>query len=135
MITIRYFARLREALGTGEETVALPAGVGTVADLMAWLRERGAPWSEELAAPAVLIAVDQEAAKPETRVADGAEIAFFPPVTGAERPGIRQGRATAAAADGLIVKQGYSYRPSPPGLRAPSATPNRAKSVRHVLRP
>ena len=82
MITIRYFARLREALGTGEETVPLPTGVGTVAELMAWLGQRGAPWNEELAAPAVLMAVNQEAAKPETPIADGAEVAFFPPVTG-----------------------------------------------------
>jgi len=82
MITVRYFARLREALGTGEESLALPPEVSTVADLMTELRRRGAPWSDELAAPAVLIAVDQEAAKPDTPIADGMEIAFFPPVTG-----------------------------------------------------
>ena len=82
MITIRYFARLREALGTAEEQISLPLDVATVGDLRAWLGNRGATWSAELAAPAVLTAVNLEAAQADAPIADGDEIAFFPPVTG-----------------------------------------------------
>lgn len=82
MITIRYFARLREELGTAGETVALPAGVDTVGGLRDWLSGRGSPWGETLLAPAVLIAVNHETAGPDAAVRDGDEVAFFPPVTG-----------------------------------------------------
>lgn len=82
-ITILYFAGLREALGTGRETVDLPPGVGTAAQLRAWLRERGGPWAETLAeGRAIRIAVDQAMARPDTPLHAGAEVAFFPPVTG-----------------------------------------------------
>jgi len=82
MITVRYFARLREALGTSEESIELTAGITTVGELRTWLGERGAAWQDELSVPALLMAVDQEAAQPQTPVADGCEVAFFPPVTG-----------------------------------------------------
>ena len=82
MITIRYFARLREALGTTEESVSLPADVTTVGAVRDWLSGRGSPWKETLSAPAVLIAVNHETAEPGAQVRDGDEIAFFPPVTG-----------------------------------------------------
>jgi molybdopterin synthase sulfur carrier subunit len=82
MITIRYFARLREDLGSAEEAVALPAGVNTVGGLRDWLIDRGPPWRETLSAPAVLIAVNHETAGPAVAVQDGDEVAFFPPVTG-----------------------------------------------------
>jgi len=32
--------------------------------------------------PGILVAINQEYAEPDTRVKDGDEIAFFPPVTG-----------------------------------------------------
>lgn len=82
MITIRYFARLREELGTAGETVALPPGVDTVGALRDWLSDRGSPWREALLAPAVLIALNHETAGHAATVRDGDEIAFFPPVTG-----------------------------------------------------
>jgi molybdopterin synthase sulfur carrier subunit len=82
MIRIRYFARLREALGRGEEEIALPDGVASAGALRDWLCERGEPWRDALSAPAVLVAINQESARPETPVADGDEVAFFPPVTG-----------------------------------------------------
>lgn len=82
MITIRYFARLREELGTGEETIALPDGVTTVAGVRDWLSNRGSPWTDALSEPAVLVAVNHETCGPTAPVADGDEVAFFPPVTG-----------------------------------------------------
>ena len=38
MVTLLYFAKVREAVGVGEELIDLPAGVATVADLADWLR-------------------------------------------------------------------------------------------------
>ncbi len=83
MITILYFARLREALGTASEQIALPAGVRDLDSLRELLRSRGGAWVEELAdGRPVRAAVNQDMARGNTRIADGDEIAFFPPVTG-----------------------------------------------------
>ena len=83
VITILYFARLREALGTASEKIALPAGVRDLASLRELLRSRGGAWAEELAdGRPVRAAVNQDMAFGDTRIADGDEIAFFPPVTG-----------------------------------------------------
>jgi molybdopterin synthase sulfur carrier subunit len=83
MITLLYFARLREALGTGREELALPAGVVTLGELRAHLALRGDAWSKEMAAGRNLrAAVNQDIATADTAVRDGDEIAFFPPVTG-----------------------------------------------------
>ena len=82
-ITILYFASLREGLGTSRETLAVPDGVFSLGQLRAWLRARGGRWEELLAdGRAVRIALDQVMALPDTRLRDGAEVAFFPPVTG-----------------------------------------------------
>ena len=83
MITILYFARLREALGKASEQVVLPAGVSDLESLRALLRQRGGAWAEEMAdGKPVRAAVNQDVAHGDTRVADGDEVAFFPPVTG-----------------------------------------------------
>ncbi len=83
MIRIRYFARLRETLGTADETLEAAPGPATVADLLGRLRARGGVWAQALAADApVLVAVNQDLARPETPVRDTDEVAFFPPVTG-----------------------------------------------------
>ncbi|MGE0801213.1 MAG: molybdopterin converting factor subunit 1 [Lautropia sp.] len=82
-ITIRYFASLREQLGTASEVVELPAGIATAGALRSWLAARGAPFDRALApGRAVRAAVAQVMAKPDTPLADGVEVAFFPPVTG-----------------------------------------------------
>jgi molybdopterin synthase sulfur carrier subunit len=82
-VTLLYFAGLREAVGTGRETCELPSGIDTVARLRAWLRERGGAWSLALGEGRnVRAAVDQVMVGPEAPIADGVEIAFFPPVTG-----------------------------------------------------
>lgn len=83
MITLLYFARLREALGTGKEQLALPAGVATLAALRAHLAQRGEVWAREMAEGRSLrAAVNQAVATADAAVADGDEVAFFPPVTG-----------------------------------------------------
>ncbi len=83
IVTVLYFARLREAFGRASEQVALPAGRQTVASLRAWLRSRGGPWDVELAPEKpVRTAVNQDMAQAETPLTEGDEVAFFPPVTG-----------------------------------------------------
>ena len=83
MITILYFARLREALGTASEEIALPDGVRDLDGLRGALTRRGGAWSAELGAnKTVRAAVNQNVARGDTRISDGDEIAFFPPVTG-----------------------------------------------------
>jgi molybdopterin synthase sulfur carrier subunit len=80
-ISVRYFASLREALGSSE-AVELPAGasVGTLRDA---LLQRGGRHAELLARQrAVRCAVDQVMADEGVPLHDGAEVAFFPPVTG-----------------------------------------------------
>jgi len=83
MITVLYFARLREALGRSSEAIALPAAVRDVEGVRALLVARGGDWELELApSRPVRAAVNQAMAQGDTQVADGDEIAFFPPVTG-----------------------------------------------------
>ena len=83
MVTVLYFARLREALGRSSETVALPAAVRDVEGVRALLVARGGEWEQELApSKPVRAAVNQAIAHGDTRVSDGDEVAFFPPVTG-----------------------------------------------------
>lgn len=83
MITLLYFARLREALGTGREELVLPAGINTLGALRAHLAQRGEAWAKEMAAGRNLrAAVNQDIATADTAIKDGDEVAFFPPVTG-----------------------------------------------------
>lgn len=82
-VTILYFASLREALKTDRESVQLPADVVTAGHLRAWLGARGGAWSESFAeGRAVRVALDQVMVAPGAPLRDGAEVAFFPPVTG-----------------------------------------------------
>jgi molybdopterin synthase sulfur carrier subunit len=82
-LTILYFARLREAVGRARESVELPASVRTAGQLRAWLAGRGEPWAGAFAqVQPVRIALDQIVGGDETPLRDGAEVAFFPPVTG-----------------------------------------------------
>ena len=83
MIAVHYFASIRENLGTGLEKLELPAGVGTVAQLIDHLAEKhGGAWAEVLGAKSVMIAVNHEMTDRSAPVANGDEVAFFPPVTG-----------------------------------------------------
>ena len=82
-LTILYFAWLRERTGTSQESVAPPAGVATVGDLVAWLAERSPGHARAFAnRRTVRCAVNQDFADPSTRIGPGDEVAFFPPVTG-----------------------------------------------------
>jgi molybdopterin synthase sulfur carrier subunit len=83
MVTLLYFASLRERLGCSREQVALPAGSPTVASLLEQLRDRDPRWSDAFApGQRWRVAVNREMADLATPVKPGDEIAFFPPVTG-----------------------------------------------------
>jgi molybdopterin synthase sulfur carrier subunit len=83
VITLLYFARLREALGTGREELALPSDISTLGTLRDHLSKRGEAWAKEMAVGRNLrAAVNQDIATADTPIKDGDEIAFFPPVTG-----------------------------------------------------
>ena len=80
-IRVRYFASLREALGE-EESVELPAG-STLGRLRDLLIERGGPHEQVLQrGRAVRCAVDLVMCDESVVLHEGAETAFFPPVTG-----------------------------------------------------
>jgi molybdopterin synthase sulfur carrier subunit len=82
-INLRFFASVREALGSSGESVELPAGVATVGAVRDFLIARGGAWAEALAHERALrMAFDHVMCEPETPVREGGEVAFFPPVTG-----------------------------------------------------
>ncbi|HEV3423626.1 MAG TPA: molybdopterin converting factor subunit 1 [Paraburkholderia sp.] len=82
-IQLKYFASVREALGTADEAVDVPESVATVGDVRAWLRVRGGNWADTLAeGRALRMACNHVMTDAGTRLTDGCEVAFFPPVTG-----------------------------------------------------
>lgn len=82
-VKVLYFAWLRERVGHGEEDLELPETVTTLADLVAWLRQRSPGHDAAFATSAsVRCAINQDFAGVDAPVRGGDEIAFFPPVTG-----------------------------------------------------
>ena len=80
-LTVRYFASIREALGAGESLVVTPGD--TVGDVRNALIARGPAHASALArGRALRSALNQAMCDEQTVVSEGAELAFFPPVTG-----------------------------------------------------
>lgn len=80
---ILYFAWVREKTGRSGEDITLPAGVRDVGGLMRHLATLSPGHAAAFANPAVIrAAVNQDFARADDPVADGDEVAFFPPVTG-----------------------------------------------------
>lgn len=80
-VTVRYFASIREAVGQGSEVVETMAT--TLEDLRSELLARGQAYAEVLArGRAVRMALNQVMSDESARLTEGAEVAFFPPVTG-----------------------------------------------------
>jgi molybdopterin synthase sulfur carrier subunit len=80
-VNLKYFASIREALGRGNETVETKAAsIGALRDE---LIARGGPHAASLArGKAVRAALDQVMSNEDAPLAEGCEVAFFPPVTG-----------------------------------------------------
>lgn len=83
MIKVLYFARLREALGIASEQIVLQPAVRNLEGLRSLLIARGGAWAEALGSgKQIRVAVNQDMAADDTPLAEGDEVAFFPPVTG-----------------------------------------------------
>ncbi|MDO9434551.1 molybdopterin converting factor subunit 1 [Hydrogenophaga sp.] len=80
-IQLRYFAAIREAVGTGSERLQTQAA--TLAALRAELVARGGAYADVLApGKAVRVALNQTMSDESAALTEGAEVGFFPPVTG-----------------------------------------------------
>ncbi|NNM76729.1 molybdopterin converting factor subunit 1 [Sphingomonas sp. ID1715] len=83
MVTILYFAWVRELVGIDAERLEPPATNTTLGELADWLAERSEHHRAALSDRGNLrAAVDQRFASWDTALAGAKEIAFFPPVTG-----------------------------------------------------
>ncbi len=79
-ITVLFFATLRDIVGARELTLDLDDGVTTVEQLRAEITARYPAAADNL--KVALAAIDEEFAFDQDCFADGAEVAFFPPVSG-----------------------------------------------------
>mgnify|MGYP003606377526 CR=1 FL=1 len=80
-ITVRYFASIRESMGHGSETIDTSAA--TLGALRDELIARGGTYASSLARGRVVrMALNQTLSDETAALADGVEVAFFPPVTG-----------------------------------------------------
>jgi sulfur-carrier protein len=80
-VTVKYFAGIREAIGSASESVDTPAS--TLAGLRDQLIAQGGAYAESLArGRAVRLALNQVMSDESANLTEGAEVAFFPPVTG-----------------------------------------------------
>ena len=82
-VKLVYFAWVRERIGMADETLALPATIIDIADLMTWLTTQGDGYAAAFAnAASIRAAIDHMHVKHDTSIAGAREIAFFPPMTG-----------------------------------------------------
>lgn len=83
-VKVKLFARLRELTGEAilERTLAEGA---TIADLVELLQEEFPKLAQ--VAPRTIISLNQEFAGPQSRLTEGDEVAFFPPVSGGSEAG------------------------------------------------
>jgi sulfur-carrier protein len=79
VVTLLFFAKLREVVGTGEQRIDLPDDVRTAGDLADWLETSHPVFADR---DRLRVAVDQVMARFDTDITHATEIAFFPPVTG-----------------------------------------------------
>lgn len=80
MVVIKFFAYLREQVGTSQIDFDLQHPQ-TVAQLRLCLIQQDPKW-QVLLEQDVLVAVNQNLCGVDTQLNDGDELAFFPPVTG-----------------------------------------------------
>ncbi len=81
-VEVLLFARIREQLGTSQLMAELAEGSSLKQLTEVLFEEYGAPWLEVLAAENVIRAVNHVVSDDSVILAEGDEVAFFPPVTG-----------------------------------------------------
>ncbi|GJM12985.1 MAG: molybdopterin synthase sulfur carrier subunit [Pseudohongiella sp.] len=83
MISIQYFASVREALNRDAEQLELPKDVDTVQALIDYLLGSNPDFDGVLnGSKQVLVAVNQTVVNRDHPLAESDEVAFFPPMTG-----------------------------------------------------
>ncbi|MBL4582119.1 MAG: molybdopterin converting factor subunit 1 [Gammaproteobacteria bacterium] len=83
MLSIQYFASIREALDRNEEELALPGDVKSVQALIDYLVKVNPNFEAVLKGSSkVLVAVNQTVVDRNHLLAQNDEVAFFPPMTG-----------------------------------------------------
>lgn len=81
IVTIRYFASLREAVGLGQENVTLPDGA-TMQTLLEALTNRHPGLTAHLGARSIRFAINRCYVLPDAGLKEGDEVALVPPVGG-----------------------------------------------------
>lgn len=82
-INLRFFASVRELVGTAQEVLEVSEPVRTVGEVRTLLIARGGNWEYALAqGRALRMAHNQLMCDADTVIGEGDEVAFFPPVTG-----------------------------------------------------
>jgi len=80
-VNVKYFASIRESVGTGSEPLQTTAT--TLGALRDELIARGGAFAQSLArGRAVRVALNQVMSGEDAALTEGCEVAFFPPVTG-----------------------------------------------------
>jgi molybdopterin synthase sulfur carrier subunit len=78
-----YFAWVREKIGKSGETIDVPSTVTSVGELLNHLKGLGEEYQEALQHDRVIrVAIDQEHAEHDEKIAGAREIGIFPPMTG-----------------------------------------------------
>ncbi|MBU4684326.1 MULTISPECIES: molybdopterin synthase sulfur carrier subunit [Cedecea] len=80
MLNVLFFAQVRELVGC--DSVAVDAVYSDVEQLRAALAAKGSRWELALESGKLLAAVNQTLVSFDHPLAEGDEVAFFPPVTG-----------------------------------------------------
>jgi molybdopterin synthase sulfur carrier subunit len=83
LITVLYFARLKESLNYSTEEIDLPADVRSIAALKLHLAKRGEAWANLFnGQQTIRAAINHALVENDAVIKNGDEVAFFPPVTG-----------------------------------------------------
>jgi molybdopterin synthase sulfur carrier subunit len=83
LITVLYFARLKESLNYSTEEIDLPADVSSIAALKLHLAKRGEAWAYLFnGQQTIRAAINHALVENDAVIKNGDEVAFFPPLTG-----------------------------------------------------
>lgn len=83
MLRVLFFARIREQLDCASLELEWEEAVASLDALQAQLAARhGQLWADVLGQDNIIRAVNQDVVSANCALADGDEVAFFPPVTG-----------------------------------------------------
>jgi sulfur-carrier protein len=82
MIRVLFFSQVRELLGTDKLELEAGEHSASAEALRAHLAAIDDKWARVMASDKLLVAINQTLSHWQAPIADGDEVAFFPPVTG-----------------------------------------------------